>query len=401
MSKKAWVIGAVALLAVAEVAVAIRNGWSPAEAAKAHLNPVETIKALWNPTNAAAQAPRAPQGPRAVPVEVAKAEKKTVPVRIDALGTVTPIRSVAIKSRIETTIVGVHFNDGASVKEGELLFTLDSRQIEAQIKQVEAVMAGAKAQLEQAQRDVERQTELMTRNATTQVAVQNARTQVNIWRATSDSSAANLENLKVQLDYCTIRAPISGRASMAAVKVGNFVRPSDLAPLATINQIAPIYVSFAVPQRVLPDVRDAMVEGTAQADVGVPGDSKRATGRVSMVDNTVDVASGMVVIRATFENQNEILWPGTLVSTQLTLRVEEAVTVPTVAVQSGQSGTFVFVVKDGTAMVRPVTVARAMETESVISKGLSGDETVVTDGHLLLTNGVQVAPRQPRSRAGS
>jgi RND family efflux transporter MFP subunit len=401
MSKRAWVIGAVALLAVAEVAVAIRNGWSPAEAAKAHLSPVETIKALWNPTNAPAQAPRGPQGPRAVPVEVAKAVKKRVPVRVDALGTVTPIRSVAIKSRIETTIVGVHFEDGTSVKEGDLLFTLDSRQIEAQIRQVEAVMAGAKAQLEQAQRDVERQTELMTRNATTQVAVQNARTQVNIWRATSDSSAANLENLKVQLDYCTIRAPISGRASMAAVKVGNFVRPSDVAPLATINQIAPIYVSFSVPQRVLPEVRDAIAEGTAQADVSIPGDTKRATGRVSMVDNTVDIASGMVVIRATFENKNDLLWPGTLVNTQLTLRVEEAVTVPTVAVQSGQSGTFVFVIKDGAAVVQPVTVARAMEAESVISKGLSGDEIVVTDGHLLLSNGTRVAPRQPGSRAGS
>jgi RND family efflux transporter MFP subunit len=120
-----------------------------------------------------------------------------------------------------------------------------------------------------------------------------------------------------------------------------------------------------------------------------------------MVDNTVDIASGMVVIRATFENKNDLLWPGTLVNTQLTLRVEEAVTVPTVAVQSGQSGTFVFVIKDGTAMVQPVTVARAMETESVISKGLSGDETVVTDGHLLLSNGTRVAPRQPGSRAGS
>jgi multidrug efflux system membrane fusion protein len=388
MSTKAWVIGGVAVVALVGAAVVTQPSWLP-------------FATLWNPSGAVAQAPRGAQASRPIPVEVAKAVKKSVPVRIDALGTVTPIRSVAIKSRIETTIVGVHFNDGASVKEGDLLFTLDSRQIEAQIKQVEAVMAGAKAQLEQAQRDVERQTELMTRNATTQVAVQNARTQVNIWRATSDSSAANLENLKVQLDYCTIRAPISGRASMAAVKIGNFVRPSDTAPLATINQIAPIYVSFAVPQRVLPEVRDAMAEATAQADVAIPGDNKHATGRVSMVDNTVDIASGMVVIRASFENQNELLWPGTLVNTQLRLRVEEAVTVPTVAIQSGQSGTFVFVVKDGAAVVQPVTVARATEGETVVSKGLSGGETVVTDGQLLLTNGARVAPRPQGSQAGS
>jgi multidrug efflux system membrane fusion protein len=388
MSKKAWVIGGVVVLALAGGAVATNPAW---------------IAAVWNPSGAVAQAPRGPQGPRAVPVEVAKAVKKPVPVRVDALGTVTPIRNVAVKSRIETTIVGVHFDDGALVKEGDLLFTLDSRQIEAQIRQIEAVLAGAKAQFEQAERDLERQTELMTRNATTQVALQNARTQVNIWRATSDSNAANLQNLKVQLDYCTIRAPISGRASMAAVKVGNFVRPSDTAPLATINQIAPIYVSFAVPQRVLPEVRDAIAEGTAQADVAIPGDRKHATGRVAMVDNTVDIASGMVVIRAIMENRDELLWPGTLVNTQLTLRVQEAVTVPTVAVQSGQSGTFVFVVKDGAAVVQPVTVARTIEGESVISKGLAGDETVVTDGQLLLSNGTRVAPRQPQARpqAGS
>jgi membrane fusion protein, multidrug efflux system len=388
MSKKAWVIGGVAVLALAGAAVVTQPSWLP-------------FAIPWNPTGAVAQAPRGPQGPRTVPVEVAKAAKKPVPVRVDALGTVTPIRSVAIKSRLETTIVDVHFNDGASVKEGDLLFTLDSRQIEAQIRQVEAVLAGARAQFEQAERDFERQTELMTKNATTQVALQNARTQVNIWRSTSDSSAANLQNLKVQLDYCTIRAPISGRASMAAVKVGNFVRPSDLAPLATINQIAPIYVSFAVPQRVLPEVRDAIAEGTAQADVAIPGENKNATGRVSMVDNTVDIASGMVVIRASFENKNELLWPGTLVNTQLTLRTEEAVVIPTVAVQSGQSGTFVFVIKDGAAVVQPVTVARAMEGQSVISKGLAGDETVVTDGQLLLTNGTRVAPRPQASQAGS
>jgi RND family efflux transporter MFP subunit len=352
---------------------------------------------LWNPSGAVAEAPRGPQGPRSVPVEVAKSVKRPVPVRVDALGTVTPIRSVAIKSRLETAIVDVHFNDGASVKEGDLLFTLDSRQIEAQIRQVEAVMAGAKAQLEQAQRDVERQTELMTRNATTQVAVQNARTQVNIWRATSDSSAANLENLRVQLDYCTIRAPISGRASMAAVKVGNFVRPSDTSPLATINQIAPIYVSFAIPQRVLSEAREAILEGTAKAEAFLPGDSKRAIGQVSMIDNTVDIASGMVTLRATMQNSDEMLWPGALVNTQLTLRVEHMVTVPNVAVQSGQSGTFVFVVKDGAATVQPVTVARVVEEEAVISKGLDGGETVVTEGQLLLANGVRVAPRAPKA----
>jgi membrane fusion protein, multidrug efflux system len=381
MTKRAWVFWGVVLVGLAGAAL--------------------VAKPLWSPDGAVAQAPRAPQGGgRAIPVEVAKAVKKPVPLRIEALGNVTPIASVAIKSRIETMIVEVHFNDGAFVKQGDLLFRLDGRQLEAQIRQSEAVIAGARAQLEQAERDLQRHTDLMAKNATTQVALQQARTQVNIWRATADSNTANLDNLKVQLDYCTIRAPIAGRISAAAVKVGNFVRPSDTAPLATINQISPIYVSFGLSQRVLPEVRDALVEGSAHVEAGVPSETKRAQGRVTMIENTVEAATGMVMVRATMENADEMLWPGTLVNTQLTLRVEEAVTVPTVAVQTGQTGTFVFVIKDGVASVQPVQVGRTMGPEAVISKGLNGDETVVTEGQLLLTNGARVAPRPP-AQAGS
>jgi RND family efflux transporter MFP subunit len=351
-------------------------------------------RTYWIPSGSVAQPPRGPQGPRTVPVEVAVAVKKRVPVLVNVLGTVTPIASVAIKSRIETVIVGVHFADGADVREGELLFTLDGRQIEAQIRQVEAVMAGAKAQLEQAQRDVERQAELMTKNATTQVALQNARTQVNIWRSTADSSAANLENLKVQLGYCTIRAPISGRASMAAVKVGNFVRPADPAPLVTINQITPVYVTFSLPQGSLPELREAIAGETATVAAVVPGDTRRAEGQVTMIENAVDAATGMVAVRATMPNAERLLWPGTLVSVKLTLREEDAITVPPTAVQVSQTGSFVFVVKDGAAFVQPVEVARVMESETVIAGGLEGGETVVTDGQLRLTNGIRVAPRR-------
>ena len=183
---------------------------------------------LWFPQGAVAQAPGG--GPRAVPVEIAKAEKKSVPLRVEALGTVTPIRVVAIKARLETVITEVHFADGAEVKEGDLLFTLDSRQIEAEIKRVEAVITGALAQLQQAERDVQRYTELVAKNATTVVTLNNAQTQVNMSRATARVEQATLENLKVQLDYTKIRAPFSGRISAANVKAGNFVRPSDTGP---------------------------------------------------------------------------------------------------------------------------------------------------------------------------
>src|SRR5262249_47055013 len=168
---------------------------------------------------------------RAGRVEAGTAMKKTVPIRVEALGSVTPIASVALKPRIDSEIVGVHFRDGAMVSKGDLLFTLDGRAIEAQIRQVQGVLEGAKANLEQAERDVARYSELIAKNATTQVTLNNARTQANIYRASVDSNLGQLENLNIQLGYCTIRAPITGRASMAAVKVGNFVRQADLTPL--------------------------------------------------------------------------------------------------------------------------------------------------------------------------
>jgi RND family efflux transporter MFP subunit len=313
------------------------------------------------------------------------------------LGTVTPIASVAIKSRLETEIVGVHFDDGANVKQGDLLFTLDGRAIEAQIRDLEAVLISAKAQLEQNERDLERYTELVAKNAATQVTLNNTRTQVNIWRATSSSTSAKIENLKVLLSYCTIRAPISGRASMAAVKVGNFVRPADLAALATIIQTAPVYVAFALPQTSLPALRQALAAETATIKAVIPGETRRADGHVSMIENTVDPSTGTVTVRATMPNADALLWPGTLVRVQLTLREEEAVAVPPTAVQVSQTGSFVFVVKDGVATVQPVKVARVLQHETILESGLNGGETVVTDGQLRLTNGARVALRNAGS----
>jgi len=377
MKKRTLVLGVAAVLAVAGVVVATRGS-------------------LWSPQGAVAQAPRAP---RAVSVEVATAVKKKMPVRIDALGTVTPIANVAVKARVDSEIVGVHFRDGAMVRQGDVLFTLDGRQIEAEIKRVEAVIAGAEAQLEQASRDVARYTDLVARNATTLVTLNNAQTQVNISRALADSNKATLESLKVQLSFCTIRAQITGRVSMANVKVGNFVRQADLTPLATIIQISPIYVTFTVPQRSLQDIRQALAEETATVEAFMPGATKPATGQVSMYENTVDTSTGMATIRATMPNTDEVLWPGTLGTTELTLRIEDAVVVPTPAVQVSQTGSFVFVVRDGVAKVQPVTVDRQVGFETVISSGLEDGETVVTDGHLLLTNGARVTVRE--RKAGS
>ena len=347
-------------------------------------------------SNASAQAP---QRPRVVSVEIAKAERRSVPVDVDAIGMVTPISSVALKSRLETTITAVHFADGARVNEGDLLFTLNSRQIDAQIEQAEGTLAKDQAQLEGAQRDLRRYTDLVAKGATTQVNVDNARTQSDILNATIKADQAILDNLKVQKSYTLMRAPFAGRISVANVKIGNFVRPADTSPLAVINQMAPVYVTFPVPQRVLVDLREAMAKDGSKVIATIPGRQTSEEGKVAMVENTVDATTGMLTVRGVMANGNESLWPGTLVSTRLIIRMENSVVVPTVAVQRSQSGNFVFVVKDGAAKVQPVKVDRTSQGFSIIIEGLSGDESVVTDGQLLLSDGTRVEPRAKKAGA--
>ena len=366
---------AVVLLAIAGAAVATRN--------------------LWSPQGAVAQAPSA--ATRAVSVEVALAQSKIVPLQVDALGTVTPMASVAIKSRLDNEILDVRFADGARVKRGEVLLTLDTRGLEAQIRQAEGNVARDKAQLDGAERDFKRYSELVAKGATPVTNLENAKTQTETFRAAIKADEAALENLRVQMSFCTITAAISGRISAASVKVGNFVRSADLTPIATINQISPIYVSFAVPQRYLPDLRKAISVESATIVASVPGSSENAPGAVTMIENAVDATTGMATIRATMPNENELLWPGTLVNIQLTLRQEQAVVVPTTAMQVSQQGNFVFVVKDGVARVQSVTVNRVVGGETVIEKGLAGGETVVTNGHLLLTNGARVNVRERKA----
>ncbi|MBI2716227.1 MAG: efflux RND transporter periplasmic adaptor subunit [Rhizobiales bacterium] len=372
----------------------IKRKWLFGVAALALIGIALLVRGFWTTDGKAA---RSQAAARVVPVETAIAERKPVPVRIESLGSVTPIASVAIKARVETAIMGVHFSDGAEVKQGDLLFTLDGRQIEADMKRVQAVIDGAQAALEQAQRDVERYTDLVARNATPIVTLNNAQTAVNMSRATAESNRAQLENLKVQLGFCTIRAPISGRISMANVKLGNFVRPADTAAMATIIQMAPVYVSFTVPQKVLPEIRQALVAKTATIEAIIPGERKRASGQVTMIENTVDAATGLVTIRATMPNEGEVLWPGTLVTAELTLRIEEAVVVPSTAVQVSQTGSFVFVIQDNAAKVQHVKVARTAGDRAVIESGLNGGETVVTEGQLLLSEGTRVNARAAKA----
>src|SRR5476649_1740796 len=349
-----------------------------------------TTRSSWMGGGASAQGP---QRPRMVSVELAKAERKSVPVDVDAIGMVTPISSVALKSRVETTILAVHFEDGAKVSEGDLLFTLDARQIDAQIEQAEGMIAKDQAQLEGAQRDFRRFTDLVGKGATTQVNVDNAKTSADVLIGTIKADQAALDNLKVQKSFTLIRSPFSGRISAANVKVGNFVRPADIAPLAVINQMAPVYVTFAIPQRVLVELREAMAAGGSRVIATIPGHQRSEEGKVAMVENAVDSTTGMVTVRGIMDNANETLWPGILVNTKLIIRSEDAVTVPTAAVQRSQNGNYVFVMLDGKAHIQPVEVSRTFQGMSVVAKGLSGGEDVIVDGQLLLSEGTLVAPR--------
>lgn len=382
MKRRNVVLGVAAVLVLAVVA-----------AAKADL-----IPASWNPWasgGGGARQQRAAE--RNVPVDVAVAEKKRVPVSIDLLGTVTPIASVVVRTRIDSLIAGVHFQDGAEVREGDLLFTLDSDALQAQLQQAEGALQKDQAQLDGALRDQRRYTDLVAKGATPVINLENAQTQVGQFQGAVASDQAQIKNLKVQIGYCTIRSPISGRISMAAVKVGNVVRAADTAPIATIIQTAPIYVTFALPQGSLAELRAALANESANIEAIVPGDPRHASGQVTMIENAVDPTTGTVPVRATMPNNDEILWPGTLVTVRLNFREEDAVLVPSVAVQVGQSGSYVFVVKNGAVSVQQVKVARTIDNNTVLESGLAGGETVVTEGQLLLKEGSKVSARQVKT----
>lgn len=348
--------------------------------------------AVWawqaKPWAAKAPASAAVVQPRAVAVTVARAARKPMPVRVEALGTVESMVTVPVRSRVAAEVVKVGFADGAVVTEGDLLFVLDSRVIDAEILQAEATLAKDKTQLEKAQRDVDRYSNLATRNAVSQVQVEDAKTTADMQKATVQQDDANLKSLRVQRGYYELRSPVSGRIGVAAARTGAVIRVDDT--LATVRQLKPIYVAFGLPERFLAEVRDAK---DASVAITLQGSGESISGgKVAVIDNTVDPQTGTITVRAVFENADERLWPGTLGSVTVTLRVEDnAVAIPNEAVQSGQDGAFVFVVEDGVARVRRVSVARTVEGEAVIAKGLDGTETVVTDGQLALREGSRVS----------
>jgi RND family efflux transporter MFP subunit len=329
--------------------------------------------------------------PPGVPVAVASVARQAMPVRIEIIGTVQTIATVAIKSRIDGYIDHVQVRDGQFVKTGEIMFQLDSRSAEAQLRQARAQLARDKASLEGAERDLRRASDLVARNAGPIMNVDAARTQVGVYSGAVEADQAVIENLQVQLDYYTIRAPIDGRVGLIAIKDGNSIKANDI-PLATINQMQPIYVGFSLPQVDLPTLQAAMDRGPVEVRVRAQGDEgEPIKGAVEFFDSAVDSATGTIAVRAKFANSQLRLWPGQYVNTSVMLGMEDDVLiVPQTAVQVGQNGNYVFVIKSDRAEFRPVKATRTIDGKSVIASGLNEGEEVAIDGQLRLGNGTRV-----------
>jgi membrane fusion protein, multidrug efflux system len=335
-----------------------------------------------------------PGGP--VPVVVTKVAKKPLPIVIEAVGTVQAIASIQIKSRIDSQIMKVAVEEGALVKEGDLLFELDSRTLRAQLGQIEAQIRKDQAQAVQAKRDVSRYEELLAKNAGTVVNRDTAQTALKAAEAQLEADEANRASIVTQISYTEIRAPVSGRIGSISSKAGTVVRVGDntaTSALATINQVDPIYVVFAVPQVFLPDIRAAMAKGDVKV-VAIVDDNRKQSGAIAFLENNVDPLTGTVTTKARIGNANEVLWPGQFVKVEVVLGIEpEAIAVPAPAIQLGPQGPYLFVIKDNVAELRNVVIKRTQGGESVIGKGLEGGEQVVTDGQLRLVNGANVGIR--------
>jgi multidrug efflux system membrane fusion protein len=387
-------------------------------------------------------------GPKAAaPVKVAEVVQKTVPIQIKTFGNVQAYTSVAIRAQLNVELMTIGFKEGEEVKEGQVLFTLDARPFEAAVRQAEAAVRQAEAAFKQAkatrqqaeatvvrdkalaknaQIEADRAETLLKQGAYTQEQYDNAQASkaamdaavdadiaavaaaaaaMDAAEANVDAGNAAVESAKTQLSFCTIRSPMDGRAGSRTVDVGNIIKAVDMQPMVIINQVRPIYVGFSLPEQQLPQVNEYLndkqkmrVEATIPGDPGPP-----ATGELTFIDNAIDATSGTILLKGTFPNDDRRLWPGQYVNVVLTLSQQpNALVIPNVAVQTGQQGQYVFVLKsDDTVEARAVTTGRSVDDSVVIEKGLQPKELVVTDGQFRLVDGARVEVVQPAAEKGA
>jgi multidrug efflux system membrane fusion protein len=332
----------------------------------------------------------------AVPVAVDKVVRKAMPLDAAVVGTVEPFSTVSVRSQITGELTDVKFQQGDDVVEGQELFVLDRRPLEGILQQAQATLERDTAEAANAKAIMARYDELVQRGIVAREQRDNARTNVARLEATLASDRAAVENAKVQLQYATIRAPLSGRTGALMVNEGNLVRANDQAPLVTINQVTPIYVAFGLPEPLLPDLRRYMARGSLRVEARPTNtDGHIAVGTITFIDNAVDQTTGTIKVKGTFPNADRQLWPGQFVNVVVRMTTEaEALVVPSLAVQTGPEGPYVYVVKaDQTVELRPVTVARVAGTDTVLRDGVAPGDTVVTDGHLRLIPGSKISVR--------
>jgi len=345
----------------------------------------------------------------AIPVTVATVEEKEVPIEIKTFGTVQAHSSVQIKAEVGGNLTRVHFRKGQSIRQGDLLFTIDPRSYRAALDQAKANLVRDKALEDNALVSAGRSRELFQQGFISKSDDDKARTDAEALSATVRADEAAVINARLQLEHCSIRSPINGKAGDILVSEGALIKANDI-PMVTINQIHPIEVFFSVPQAELPDVRAHMAQKQLKVQASPPRDgSPPEEGSLFFIDNAIEKLTGTVQLAAMFKNDRELLWPGQYVNVTLVLSVrKEALVVPSVAVQIGRDGKFVFVIRpDQTVDVRPVTVSMTTGSDSVIEKGLKAGERVVLDGQLRLFPGarIEIKPaantsgRSPRARS--
>jgi membrane fusion protein, multidrug efflux system len=335
-------------------------------------------------------------GNPAVPVLAATVEQKDMPVELQAIGSVEAYSSVTVKTQITGELTGVYFKEGQDVNRGDLLFTLDKRPFEADVKRQEANLDHDIAQAKLAHLDAERYAGLYKDGVVSKQQYDQSEANAEALDAAVLADRAAVENAKVQLVYCSIYSPIDGRTGTLMIHQGNMIKANDTPFLININQVQPIYVAFTVPEQYLADIKRFAGAGKLPVQASIQGDSRPVIGNLSFIDNTVDPATGTIKLKGEFINRDRRLWPGQFVNVTLVLHTQpDAIVVPSQAVQNGQQGQFVFVIKDDkTVEMRPVTVNRSSAGQSIIDVGLKPGERVVTDGQLRLVPGSRVEIKQ-------
>ena len=338
--------------------------------------------------------------PPGVAVTAAVALQKTVPVQLTAIGTVESIASVSIKSRISGQLVQVHFKEGQDVSKGQLLFTIDPRPYEVDLKEAQARLAKDKILVGKAELDAKRYAELAGKDFVSKDKSEQARANAAALKATVAGDQAAVENAQLQLSYCYIHAPFNGRTGSLLVDEGAQIKANDDRGLVDITQITPIYVGFSLPQQDLGRIQQHMQQQTLPVAAFLPGDRAHPEqGSLTFLDNRISSDTGTIGLKATFDNSDRRLWPGQFVDVVLTLTTRpDAVVVPSQAIQTGQQGLFVFIIKpDMTVEARPVKADMTVGSETVVDSGVSPGERVVTDGQFRLVPGSRVQVRKAES----